>query len=60
LHGRSLEFFRASHGHKQICEQQQRDDPDNDWFHSIFLEPFAKAGVKRTHEKKHDDNSDED
>jgi hypothetical protein len=60
LHGHSSEFLRPNHGHKQIGEQQQRDDADNDCFHSIFLEPFAKADVKRTHEKEHDDNSDED
>ena len=56
----ALKFFRPNHRHEQIAEQQESDDVDNDCFHSIFLEPFAKADVKRTHEKKHGDNSDED
>jgi hypothetical protein len=59
LHCRSLEFFRPNHGDEQVRKQQQRDDADNDGFHSIFLEPFAKADVKRTHEKKHDDDPGE-
>jgi hypothetical protein len=59
LHGRSLKFFRPNHGHKQIGEQQQRDDGDNNCFHSIFLQPFAKADVKRAHDKKGDRDPDE-
>jgi hypothetical protein len=60
LHGRSLEFFRASHGHEQIDEQQQSDDPDNDCFHCVFLKFLAEAGVKGAHDKKQNDDSGED
>jgi hypothetical protein len=59
LHGRSLEFFGPNHGHKQIGEQQQRDNGDNDCFH-LILEPFAKADVKRTHDKEQNDDSGKD
>jgi hypothetical protein len=55
-----LEFFRPDHGHEQIDEQQESDDPDNDCFHWIRLKLLAEAGVKAAHDKKHDDNSDED
>jgi hypothetical protein len=60
LHGRSLEFFGARHGHEQIDEQQQRDDPDNDCFHCVLLKFLAEAGVKPAHDKKQNDDSGED
>jgi hypothetical protein len=60
LHGRSLEFFGTNHGHKQIGEQQQRDDPDNDCFHCILLKFLAEAGVNAAHDKKQNDDSGED
>jgi hypothetical protein len=56
----SLEFLRTDHGDKQVGKQQQRDDADDNCFHSILLKPFAKADIKRAHEKKRDDNTDED
>jgi len=60
LHGRFLEFFRASHGHEQIDEKQQSDDRDNDCFHCVLLKFLAESGVKAAHDKKQNDNSGED
>jgi hypothetical protein len=60
LHDRASEFLRPDHGHEQIDEEQQGDDPDNDGFHSVLLELFAKADVKAAHHKKPNDDADED
>jgi hypothetical protein len=60
LHIRSSEFFRPNHGHKQIDEQQQCDDADDDGFHCVLLELFAEADVKAAHDKKSNDDTDED
>jgi hypothetical protein len=60
LHGRSLEFFRTDHGHEQIDEEQQGDDPDNDGFHCVLLEFFAEVDVKAAHDKKPNDDADKD
>jgi hypothetical protein len=55
-----LEFFGADHGHKQIDEEQQGDDPDNDGFHCVLLELFAEANVKAAHDKEPNDDAGED
>jgi hypothetical protein len=55
-----LEFFRTDHRHEQIGEEEQRDDGDNDRFHSNLLELLAKADVESACEKERDDNSSED
>jgi hypothetical protein len=60
LHSRFLEFFRPNHGHEQIDEQQQRDDPDNDGFHCVLLKFLTEADVKAAHDKKQNDDSGED
>jgi hypothetical protein len=60
LHGRSLEFVRADHGHEQIDEEQQGDDPDTDGFHCVLLEFLAEADVKAAHNEKPNDDADED
>jgi hypothetical protein len=60
LHGRSLEFFGPNHGHKQIGEQQQRDDADNDCFHLLLLQLLAEPNVKSADKKERDHNSGED
>jgi hypothetical protein len=60
LHCRSLEFFRPNHGHKQISEQQQRDDADNDGFHLSLLQFLAESHVKAAYDKKQNDDSGED
>jgi hypothetical protein len=39
----SLEFLRPDHGHEQIGEQQQGNDPHNQVFHR-FLTFFRRAG----------------
>jgi hypothetical protein len=59
LHGRPLEFFRPDHRHKQIDEEQQRDDPDNDCFHVVLLQLLAEADIKSADDKKPDDDSNE-
>ena len=59
LHGRSLKFFRPNHRHEQINEEQQRDDADNDGFHGVLLQLLAEADIKTAHDKKHDDDSNE-
>jgi hypothetical protein len=59
LHGCRLEFFRPDHRHKQIDEKQQRDDSDNDRFHVVLLKLLAEAGVKTAHDKKQNDDSNE-
>jgi hypothetical protein len=60
LHGRSLEFFWVNHGHEQVDEQQQGNDPDNDGFHFVFLKFFAEADIKAANDKKSNDDSDKD
>jgi hypothetical protein len=60
LHDRASEFLRPDHGHEQIDEKQQGDDPDNDGFHCVLLKLFAKADVKAAHDKKPNDDADED
>jgi hypothetical protein len=60
LHSDFLEFFGADHGHKQIDEEQQGDDPDNDGFHCALLEVFAEADVKAAHDEEQNDDSGED
>jgi hypothetical protein len=59
LHGCSLKFFRPDHRHKQIDEEQQRDDPDNDGFHGILLQLLAEADIKSAHDKKQNDDAGE-
>jgi hypothetical protein len=59
LHGYSLKFFRPNHRHKQIDEEQQRDDPDNDGFHGILLKLLAEADIKSAHYKKQNDDASE-
>jgi hypothetical protein len=60
LHGRSSKFLGPNHGHEQIDEEQQGDDPDNDGFHCVLLELFAEADVKAAHDEKPNDDADED
>jgi hypothetical protein len=60
LHDRASEFLRPDHGHEQIDEKQQGDDPDNDRFHCVLLDLFAEADVKTAHDKKPNDDADED
>jgi hypothetical protein len=60
LHGCSLKFFRPNHRHKQIDEEQQRDDSDNDGFHVVLLQLLAEAGVKTAHDKKQNNNAGKD
>jgi hypothetical protein len=59
LHYRSLEFFRPNHGHEQIREEQECDDPDDECFHLGVLQPLAKADVKCGHNEEEDDGSAE-
>jgi hypothetical protein len=54
-----LEFFRPNHGHEQINKEQQCDDADDYRFHLSPLQLLAKAHVERVHEKKGNDNHDE-
>ena len=60
LHSRSLEFFRPNHRHKQVNEEQQRDDSDNNGFHVRLLQLLAEADVKSAHDKKHNDDCGKD
>jgi len=60
LHSHFSEFFGTDHGHEQIDEEQQGDDPDNDGFHCVLLKFLAEAGVKAAHDKKQNDDSGED
>jgi hypothetical protein len=55
----SLEFFRSNHGHQQINEEEQRDDADDCRFHFVLLQLLAKTHVKSAHDKKGDNDSDE-
>jgi hypothetical protein len=59
LHGCSLKFFRPNHRHKQINEEQQRDDTDDDGFHGILLQLLAEADIKSAHDKKQNDDASE-
>jgi hypothetical protein len=54
-----LEFFRSNHGHQQINEEEQRDDADDCRFHFVLLQLLAKTHVKSAHDKKGDNDSDE-
>jgi len=54
-----LESFRPNHGHEQINKQQQCDDADNGRFHFVLLELLAKTHVKGAHDKKDNDDPDE-
>jgi hypothetical protein len=54
-----LEFFRANHGHQQINKEQQRDDADDCRFHFVLLQLVAKTHVQSAHDKKGDNDSDE-
>jgi hypothetical protein len=60
LHDRASEFLRPDHGHEQIDEEQQGDDPDNDGFHCVLLELFAEADVNAAHDKEPNDDADKD
>jgi len=59
LHSISSKFFRPNHRHKQIDEEQQRDDSDNDRFHVVLLQLLAEADIKSADNKKEDDDSNE-
>jgi hypothetical protein len=50
----------VNHRHEQVGEEQQRDNADNDCFHAVLLQPFAKAYIKSAHDKKRDHDSDKD
>jgi hypothetical protein len=54
-----LEFFRTNHCDEQINEEQQRDDADDCRFHFVLLQLLAKAHVESAHDKKSDNDSDE-
>ena len=55
-----LEFFRPSHGHEEVDEEQQRDDRDDNCFHAVLLKPVAKTHVESAHDEKHDDGANEE
>jgi hypothetical protein len=59
LHDQSLEFFRPNHGREQICEEQERNNPDDECFHLVLLQFLAKADVKCGHNEEEDYGSDE-
>jgi hypothetical protein len=54
-----LEFFGANHGHEQIYKEEQCDDADDCRFHFVLLQLLAKTHVKGAHDKKADNQSDE-
>lgn len=33
VHGRGSEFFRMNHGHEEVAEEGEGDEPDDDGFH---------------------------
>ena len=49
-----------NHRHEQIGEKHQRDDANDDRFHSNLLEFLAKADVKSAYDKKRNNDSTED
>jgi hypothetical protein len=54
-----LEFFRPNHCDEQINKEQQRDDRDDGRFHFELLKLLAKTNVESAHNKKGDNDSDE-
>jgi hypothetical protein len=51
-----LEFFRMDHGHEEVAEQGEGDEPDEDGFHGfVGLERSAETDIKnRRHEQRDD------
>jgi hypothetical protein len=53
-----LKVFRLQHREKQIREQSQRNQANNDVFHSASSEFLAAASIELTREEKNHDNAD--
>jgi hypothetical protein len=54
-----LEFFRSNHCYEQVNEQEQCDNRDDGRFHFVLLKLLAKTHVESAHDKKGDNDSNE-
>jgi len=52
----SLKLFRPQHGHEQVDQQPNRDDPNDDVFHDLQLS--TRIGVKNRDCEKGDGYAD--
>jgi hypothetical protein len=55
LRAQPSKFFRPNHRHEQVDEEQQRDDADDDGFHSVLPPVLAEASVKGVHTENDQD-----